>query len=173
VVECLARYGGLVWTIALRWLGNDRSEAEDMTQEIFVDIWKSAGRFDPNLSSETTFVTLIARRRLIDRRRRQARHAIPADLPGAVTCPRSLDPDRLEIEDEAAQALRALADIEPEQRRRILLMAIHQGLTHEQIAQTMRLPLGTVKTHARRGLLELRAKLQDANLSSRCKGVSR
>src|SRR3954470_11204914 len=70
VRECLARYGGLVWSIARRFEGND---AEDAVQEIFLDLWRSAPRFDPQLSSEPAFVAMLARRRLIDRRRMRQR----------------------------------------------------------------------------------------------------
>ncbi len=164
VSEVLARYGGLVWSIALRWSGNDRQMAEDATQEIFVDLWRSAGKFDPQVASEATFVTLIARRRLIDRRRRLNRQPPPVFLPDEVTCPRSFASDSLEIQDEAERALQALHELEPEERRRILLMAIHQGMTHDQIARTTGLPLGTVKTHARRGLQALRSRLRDKNV---------
>src|SRR5678816_3425476 len=72
VDECIARYGGLVWTLARRFSSNS-ADAEDATQEIFLDLWRSAARFDPIAASETTFVALIARRRLIDRRRRRQR----------------------------------------------------------------------------------------------------
>src|SRR5436190_14026687 len=70
VRECLARYGGLVWSIARRF---EPSDAEDAVQEIFLDLWKSAARFDRAVASETAFVAMIARRRLIDRRRTRGR----------------------------------------------------------------------------------------------------
>ncbi|MCX5746449.1 MAG: sigma-70 family RNA polymerase sigma factor, partial [Proteobacteria bacterium] len=74
--ECLDRYGGLVWSIARRF---EASEAEDAVQEIFVDLWKSAVRYDPEVASEPTFIAMIARRRLIDRRRSRGRR--PATEP--------------------------------------------------------------------------------------------
>ena len=70
VREVLSRYGGLVWSIAKRF---EPSEAEDAVQEIFLDLWKSAGRYDAALGSEATFIATIARRRLIDRRRTRRR----------------------------------------------------------------------------------------------------
>ena len=69
VQECLDTYGGLVWSLALRMLPN-ANEAEDAVQEIFIDIWKNAERFDEAQASETTFIAMIARRRLIDRLRK-------------------------------------------------------------------------------------------------------
>src|SRR5215813_5986353 len=70
VRDCIARYGGLVWSIARRFEGAD---AEDAVQEIFLDLWKSAARFDPRIASESAFVAMITRRRLIDRRRTRRR----------------------------------------------------------------------------------------------------
>jgi len=75
--ECIDRFSGLVWSLARR-LCASASDAEDAVQEIFIDVWKSAGRFDPSIASETTFVAMIARRRLIDRgRRRMRRPEVP------------------------------------------------------------------------------------------------
>ena len=69
--ECLSVYGGLVWSLSLK-MSATRDDAEEAVQEIFLDIWKYAGRFDPSRSSEATFIAMIARRRLVDRHRRQA-----------------------------------------------------------------------------------------------------
>jgi RNA polymerase sigma factor (sigma-70 family) len=150
--ECVARYGGLVWSMARRFVPND---AEDAVQEIFLELWKNAGRFDPAVASEVTFVAMIARRRLIDRRRRLGRRP---DLSNAeVPTVASLEPgpDRGA---EASMAARAMEKLAPEQRR-VLLLATCHGLSHDEIAQVTGLPLGTVKSHARRGLLQIRASL--------------
>ena len=77
VDECLKKYGGLVWSLARRMLRN-QDDAEDAVQEIFVDVWKNAGRFDEAQASETTFIAMIARRRIIDRIRTSTRR-IAAD----------------------------------------------------------------------------------------------
>src|SRR5260370_2342586 len=73
VRECIDQFGGLVWAIARRFTRN-RADAEDAVQEIFTDIWRSSGRFDPAQGSEKVFVTTIARRRLIDRWRRKGNY---------------------------------------------------------------------------------------------------
>ncbi len=155
---CLDAYGGLVWSIARR-LCADQGEAEDAVQEVFVEIWKSAGRFDPSKASESTFVAMIARRRVIDRRRRAQRREPASDLTEALEC--SLQPvdERAEVQDEAAQAMRALAQLRPEQRR-VLELSIYRGLSHGEIAEATGMPLGTVKTHARRGLIRVRELLE-------------
>ena len=79
VDECLGKYGGLVWSLARR-LCPRHEDAEDAVQEIFVEIWRNAAKFDPEIASEATYVTMIARRRLIDRYRRRAarsQHDVP------------------------------------------------------------------------------------------------
>src|SRR5512147_784538 len=72
VRECLARFGPIVWGLARR-MSPTRSDAEDAAQEIFLDLWAHGGRYDPSRASEEAFVAVIARRRLIDRRRRTQR----------------------------------------------------------------------------------------------------
>lgn len=158
VEEVLDLYGGLVWSLARRLAGTP-NEAEDAVQEIFIDIWKSAARFDPSVASEATFVAMIARRRLIDRRRRQGRHPDPDPLPERLAAEGRTGPEEVEIADEAARAAEALTKIRPEQRR-VLELAIYQGMTHDQISRKIGLPLGTVKTHARRGLIRVRELLE-------------
>ena len=69
---CIDRYGGLIWSLALR-LSPNYQDAEDATQEIFLDLWRNAGRYRPERGSEQVFVTVLARRRLIDRLRRSGR----------------------------------------------------------------------------------------------------
>jgi RNA polymerase sigma-70 factor, ECF subfamily len=151
---CIERYGGLVWSLARR-ARLDPAEAEDAVQDIFVDLWKSAGRFDPANGTETTFVATIARRRLIDRRRREQRR--PREpLSEALAEPGAAE--RPELSAEAALASRAVAGLRPEQQR-VLLLATCEGLSHSEIARELSLPLGTVKAHVRRGLLHLKHAL--------------
>jgi RNA polymerase sigma factor (sigma-70 family) len=153
VRECLARYGGLVWSIARRF---EPADAEDAVQEIFLDLWKSAARFDPQIASEAAFVAMIARRRLIDRRRTRGRR--PATDPVS-ELPQVIDQaSGPEACAEARQAARALAQLRPEQRQ-VLVLATCHGLSHGEIAEQTGMPLGTVKAHARRGLLSIRAAL--------------
>ena len=151
--ECLARFGGLVWSLARRF---EPADAEDAVQEIFVDLWKSAARFDAAIASETVFVAMIARRRLIDRRRTRGRR--PTTDPSAEV-PQLVDagtaPDTCA---EASQAARALDQLRPEQRQ-VLLLATCHGLSHGEIAAQIGMPLGTVKAHVRRGLISIRAAL--------------
>ena len=72
VQQCLKQYGGLVWSLSRR-MTTTAEDAEDATQDIFLDLWKHASKFDPAKSSEATFIAMIARRRLIDRMRSSGR----------------------------------------------------------------------------------------------------
>jgi len=142
-----------VWALARRF---DVDNAEDAVQEIFLDLWKSSGRFDPTVAAEVTFVAMIARRRLIDRRRLRSRRpeAASVDRLPVIVDP-ATGPD---VNLDAARAARALDHLRPEQRQ-VLVMATCQGLSHGEIATQTGIPLGTVKTHVRRGLLAIRASL--------------
>ena len=154
VRECLDTYGGLVWSLARRMLRNTE-DAEDVVQDVFVDIWKNAQRFDESLASETTFIAMIARRRIIDRVRYASRRVTADSLEDVVTEP-SVRTDRsMQLSVEANEAAEAVAALRPEQRQ-VLQLAIVHGLSHQEIADATGMPLGTVKTHARRGLLAAR-----------------
>lgn len=155
--ECLNAYGGLVWSLA-RQLAPNPADAEDAVQEIFIDIWKSAGRYDEAYASEVAFVAMIARRRLIDRLRRRERQPQIAYLEDLTVEPGVRFDEQAETCAEAALAARALQQLRPEQQKAIRL-AVYQGLTHQEIAQATGMPLGTVKTHVRRGLIQIREAL--------------
>ena len=157
VTDCLNKYGGLVWSIARKMLRNS-DDAEDAVQEIFVDIWKNAERFDESQSSETTFIAMIARRRIIDRIRRTNRRISADSFEDVIAEPESRDDKRVQLSVEAEQAAEALRTLKPEQQR-VLQLSIVQGLSHQEIADITGMPLGTVKTHARRGILQAREML--------------
>ncbi len=167
VREFISRFGGLIWSLARR-VGLNDAEAEDAVQEVFAEIWKNGYKYDPNIASETAFIATIARRRLIDRRRRVSRQpvrqTISEELPPAA--PPGGTP-RNEISEEAAKASEALTQLSVEQQR-VLRLSIYEGLSHELISRSTGLPLGTVKTHARRGLIKLRELLT----GTPAKGVS-
>lgn len=155
---CMDRFGGLVWSLARRATAG-ASDADDAVQEIFVDLWKSASRFDPQIATETTFVAMIARRRLIDRGRRRQRRPDGTTLPDAVQPVAPPEQDTTARGEEAARAAAALERLRPEQQR-VLQLSIYHGRSHEEISRATGLPLGTVKTHARRGLIRLREILE-------------
>ena len=153
--ECLDRYGGLVWSLARR-LSPSLSDAEDAVQEIFVDVWKNANRFREEVASEVTFVSMLARRRLVSRMRQSQRHigAQPMD-DTTLQYASPQQPARLDIAEEASRATACLKELKRDERE-VLELSIYHGLPQSQIATRIGLPLGTVKSHARRGLSQLR-----------------
>jgi RNA polymerase sigma-70 factor (ECF subfamily) len=155
VTECLDRFGGLVWSLARRMSPN-LADAEDAVQEIFVEIWQNAHRFNPEFGSEATFITVLARRRLIDRARKRGRTIETTSVEFSAE-PVAIDEDRNEVDlgDEAAKAVECMKRLREEQRD-VLKMSIYEGLSHEKISAMLGKPLGTIKSLARRGLIQVR-----------------
>ena len=152
VAALLDQYGPLVLSLARKQVG--AVAAEDLAQEIFIQLWKHAGRFDPERASEAVFITTIARRRLIDHQRKQGRQPSTVEIdPSAPVTERGFQ--RVEDCDEARRAKEALAQLSKEQQQ-VLQLSIVDSLTHTQISTLTKIPLGTVKSHARRGLERVR-----------------
>jgi RNA polymerase sigma-70 factor (ECF subfamily) len=143
-------YAGLVNGLAIRIL-RDRAEAEDVVQEVFVQVWRQATRFDPHRGSPEAWLCTIARSRALDRLRRRTsrREEVSTAAPGAVALPRS---------DEALAVRKALEALSPDQRR-ALELAYYEGLTQSEIAERLREPLGTIKTRIRTAMIRLREVL--------------
>lgn len=159
VSECLDRYGDLVWSLARRYLRN-ATDAEDAVQDIFIDIWGSAGRYDRNIASEVAFISTIARRRLIDKIRQSERRPRMDSLDDDEGVP--IDPGipaTSEDDSEVAIVERVLGKMDPEHQK-VLSMSLYEGYSHSEIAERLSLPLGTVKTRVRRGLIHIREQLK-------------
>ena len=152
--ECLKLYGGLVWSLSRRMSPNV-DDAEDAVQEIFIDIWKNAARFDSAQASETTFIAMIARRRLIDRLRKRSRQPNADSIEDVLVEPAERSDQMLQTSVEAGEAARAMRQLRPEQQQ-VLNLSIFQGLSHQEISDLTGMPVGTVKTHARRGIMQIR-----------------
>jgi RNA polymerase sigma factor (sigma-70 family) len=162
VSECLERYGRLVLGMARKWLGPSGTDAEDAVQDVFIELWKQAGRYDPELCSELGFVALITRRKLIDRYRRRKCRPREEGLIDLIPQPATNAANAWEIEDQLAPVRAVLKEL-PEEQRRVLLLAVSEGQTHSEIAELTGLPLGTIKTYIRRGLLFVRERLASNN----------
>jgi len=160
VRECLEQYGGLVWSLARRF-SPSAEDAEDSAQEIFTELWKCAERFDPGVASEATFIAMVARRRLIDRNRARNRRIDPGALAEGMD-PATFDASQEESErsDEVKRVMGAVQQLSPDQQK-VLRLSV-EGYSHERIATATGLPLGTVKTHIRRGLQRVRRTLEEA-----------
>jgi RNA polymerase sigma-70 factor (ECF subfamily) len=137
-----------LFAVALRIL-RDQGRAEEVIQDAFVNVWNSAGSYNPSLAAPMTWLITIVRNRSLDYLRRLA--------PGEV----ELDDDLaavLESEDAAALTL-CLGRLDAGQRQAIAF-SYFQGLSHSELAASLRVPIGTVKTWIRRGLEKLRRCLE-------------
>jgi RNA polymerase sigma-70 factor (ECF subfamily) len=155
--RCIRRYGPLIWAIARR-LSPTQSDAEDAVQEIFLDVWRHAARFDAAKGSEKVFITVLARRRLIDRLRAgRARLAaeVPIDEGMDLESAAGSHAERDAEIQEARNVLRAL----PAEQQQVITLSLVHGMSHGEIAGRVGLPLGTVKTLIRRGVLRVRSML--------------
>ncbi len=155
---CVDLFSPLVWAMARRRL-SDREEAEDLVQDVFVELWRYADRFDRSIASSEAFVAVITRRRIVDRLRRMtARPAVSALDAAAWDVADHAEVDRTERAEEVVRAREAVATL-PEDRRKVLLLSVMEGRSHGQIAELLGMPLGTVKAHVRRGLDAVRQRL--------------
>jgi RNA polymerase sigma-70 factor (ECF subfamily) len=157
--DCIRRHGALVWSLALRSTHGNRAEAEDAVQEIFIEVWRSAVKYDPAKGSESLFVAMIARRRLIDRFRARVPESLQIDdMEIAATD----DPSReAELGADYGAVRRGLKTLKPEERQ-VLDLGFVYGMTQSEIVEKTGMPLGTVKSHMRRGLIRLREWMQVA-----------
>jgi RNA polymerase sigma-70 factor, ECF subfamily len=145
--EVYDRYAGLVNGLALRIL-HDRTEAEDVVQEVFVQVWRQASRFDPSRGTPEAWICTMARTRALDRlRRRSSRREEPSEkAPGVSEAPRT---------EQALAVRKALDSLSPDQRK-ALELAYYEGLTQTEIAARLQEPLGTIKTRIRTAMIRLR-----------------
>jgi RNA polymerase sigma factor (sigma-70 family) len=152
----------LVYAICRKALGTDA--AGEVTQDVFVSAWRGREQFDPRRGSLAAWLVGITKRRIVDHARREQRHAghradIAGDDPFA-SVPASDDKiDRIAQRVTLAHALATL----PERPRQSISLAYVHGLTHDEIAERTGVPLGTIKSDIRRGLLALRRRMEPAD----------
>jgi RNA polymerase sigma-70 factor, ECF subfamily len=141
----------------------DPSQAEEVTQEVFVEIWRLATRFDAERGGVRTWALTIAHRRAVDRVRSEQSHRDRNMAVGAATLdvPGSPEDDAIDTDDRARA--RAAMDTLPAAQREALELAFYDGLTHVQIAERLDVALGTVKTRIRDGLIKLRTTMGGAS----------
>lgn len=149
------RYSSLVYAVGLRVLA-DSAAAEDLLQEVFMQLWRNPARFDASRGSLGAWLAVIARNRAIDAVRKRR---YESDIEDIVV---SVEPD-LASEADRSRAAKNVRDVlngmHPVQRQ-ALEMAFFEGLTHTEIAAKTGEPLGTIKTRIRAGLLGLRKALK-------------
>lgn len=152
---------GRVYGLALR-IVRTRESAEEVAIDAFVQVWRTAARYDPSRGAPLAWLLTITRTRALDSLRRAERavpHPDPAVLEDVDGTDRAEDPQDLLLAVEGHDALlRALQRLSSLQRQ-LIALAFFRGLTHQEIAAHARLPLGSVKTYIRRALAQLRAEL--------------
>lgn len=155
--ELYSLHGRLVHSVALRLLGNHH-DAEDVTQQVFVSAWNSRDSLREGVGSLAGWLVTITRRRCADLAAARARTSRTEEAAAAVATPMPpADPARAVEKVMLAHTLATLG----EPRTTIVRMAVMDDRRHEDIAETLGIPLGTVKSHIRRGLMHLRTRLEE------------
>lgn len=148
------RYASVVYSVALRVLG-ETTQAEDILQDIFIQLWRNPQRFDSSRGSLGAWLAVIARHRAIDQLRRRRPESDIEDVVISVDTRLEQSTDR----SIAIAKVRAAVERLPIEQRQPLELAFFQGLTHSEIATKTGEPLGTIKTRIRSALLALRKAL--------------
>ena len=159
--ELVQRHTRRVFSIAYRFSGRV-DEAEDLTQEVFVKVYQSLTRYEPAAGSFSTWLGTVARNHAIDhyRRRREERTRVSADTDALPALPDASEPlDSALVREERAQLVRRAVRALPLPLREAVVLCDLQGLSYEEIAEGLSLPLGTVKSRINRGRLELARRL--------------
>jgi len=158
LAELYDRYRVILFGLLVRIL-NNREEAEDILQDVFIQVWRRAKDFDEKRGRPFTWLVTLARSRAIDRLRQlgaRQRLASGAAQEQSETVSDALsDTIRLAQRETVRQALAEL----PEEQRNTLVLAYFEGLTQSEIAAKLNAPLGTIKTRMRSGMIKLRALL--------------
>lgn len=160
------RYGDLVYSVSLRVVG-DTYVAEDVTQDVFVRVWRRPEQFDLRRGKFVTWLLSVTRNRSIDHRRSQARRMRHEAAP-SIEEEEDVLPSEDSHDDPAAQtvlsdecaAVRAALDVLPPEQKLAIQLAYFGGLTQQEIANKLGQPLGTVKTRIRLGMQKMRGALQ-------------
>jgi RNA polymerase sigma-70 factor, ECF subfamily len=151
-----------LFSIACRMLGNV-ADAEEVIQDVFVQIWTKAVKFDAGKGQPFHWALALTRNRCIDGlRSRQRRSRIMVDAKGEPELDQTVEvapADEPLLENDAAVIRSVVNNLPPDQRQAIE-MAFFAGLTHQEIAESLHEPLGTIKARIRRGMLKLRGALQ-------------
>ncbi|MGD0060221.1 MAG: sigma-70 family RNA polymerase sigma factor [Verrucomicrobiia bacterium] len=161
--QLYARHSAVLFALALRVL-SDRAEAEDVLQEAFVQIWRTAGSFDEGRGKPLGWLIMLTRSRAIDRlrsRKTRARVTESVAKDTSQTAEATTPADEA-LASEAQRTVRHALKSLPSEQRVPIEMAYFGGLTQFEIAQQLSQPLGTVKTRMRNGMMRLREQLGGA-----------
>jgi RNA polymerase sigma-70 factor, ECF subfamily len=151
VAELYDRYSSVVYAVALRVLG-DTGAAEDILQEVFLQLWRNPSAFDSARGSLGAWLSVITRNRAIDSLRKRKPQTDFEDVVLSIAPDLASDADR----HRAAEKVRGVLGTMPAPQRSALEMAYFEGMSHTEIASKTGEPLGTIKTRIRAGLIALR-----------------
>lgn len=158
--EVYSRTAAKLFGVCLR-ISQDREAAEDILQDVYLKVWNRAGRFDAGRASPISWLCAIARNAAIDWRRAQGRAVmVGEEMAAGVADKAASAPERIEEAQMRARIFQCLEALEMRQGDAIRA-AFFDGLTYAQLAERMKVPLGTMKSWVRRGLLQLRECLGD------------
>ena len=141
----------------IRKVVRDPAQSEEVAQEVLLEVWRGASRFDPSRSSATTWVMMIAHRRAVDRVRSATAEAQRDKKSAAAAVPAEIDEvaEAVETNFDRAQVRRCLASL-TEIQREALTLAYYGGYTYREVAGLLNVALGTIKTRIRDGLIRMR-----------------
>ncbi len=162
ISELYDRFGSLVFRMAFQSMPT-RAEAEDAVQEVFVRLWRTAGRYDPKRAALVTWVMLISRRHLVDKLRRtraRVRAGTLDEAQAGVLGDRGLGPSSPERQEQFASLMKKIETL-PELQRTVVVRAYLGGQTLRQIGEELGTPLGTVKSALSRALVRLRERVNE------------
>jgi RNA polymerase sigma factor (sigma-70 family) len=158
--QCLAEaydaFSPAVFGMALRMTG-DRGAAEDITQEVFVDLWRRPERFDPRRAPLAGWLCMIARRRGIDWVRR---HRVQQDARAATMSPVPSPVEEVVLASAAYRQVRQAVTDLPAAHRQVILLAYYEGLTYREVARALNIPEGTAKWRLRTALHRIGEQLR-------------
>lgn len=158
LAELYDRYRAILLGLLFRILGN-RAEAEDVLQDVFVQVWQKAKDFDESRGKAFTWLVTLARSRAIDRLRSLGSRSRTVEEAGKESNDVIADAVEDAINTERSEVVRAALKELPEEQRAALLMAYFDGFSQSEIAERTKTPIGTVKTRMRTGMNKLRETL--------------
>ena len=162
ISELYDRYSGMLHALSQRILGSS-SDAEDVLQDAFLQIWNQASRYDPKRSSVSTWLVLITRSRSIDRlrsRQVQQRTATAAKQENSTTHTSPVGVGNVLLQERRSRLQTEMRGL-PDEQRQVLEMAFFRGMTQSEISSETGIPLGTVKTRTLLAMKKLRKALSD------------
>ncbi|MCA9282789.1 MAG: sigma-70 family RNA polymerase sigma factor [Phycisphaeraceae bacterium] len=158
IEELYDRFGPLVYRMAYQSMPS-RSDAEDVVQEVFVRLWRTAARYDPKRAALVTWVMLISRRHMVDRLRRKQARVRAGALEEGWSPPADTTPSLAAMEqNENYRRLMERVERLPELQRTVVQRAYLRGQTLKQIGEDLNIPLGTIKSALSRALVRLRER---------------